>query len=410
VRTISEEDLVASIGDALQFISHYHPADYVRNLAAAWRAEESPAARDAMGQILANSRMAALGRRPLCQDTGVAHVFMKVGVGARIATTRSLQDLADEAVRRAWAVEANPLRASVVADPLFARRNTGDNTPAILHVELVAGDLVEVHVAAKGGGSENKSRYANLNPGDRVADWVVRTVDALGAGWCPPGLLGIGVGGSPEKAMLLAKEALLEPIDMPELRARGPANPLEEMRIELWERVNALGIGAQGLGGLTTVLDVKIRTLPVHAASLRSGSCRNAPPTAISTSPWTGPARRVSRRPPPTSGRTSLSARRRPPARSISAGSAARRSRHGGQARPCSSRDGCSRLGTPRTDASRTCWRAASRCPSICATGRSTMSGRWTPWRAKPSGRPARPRPAAWTRSWSRCSPKPGSS
>jgi fumarate hydratase class I len=264
---IREEDLIASVADALQFISYFHPADYIQHLAESYAREESPAAKNAMAQILVNSRMSAFGRRPICQDTGVANVFMKIGMGARFATTRPLQELVDEAVRRAWAEERNPLRASMVADALFARKNTGDNTPAMLNVEMVAGDHVEVHVAAKGGGSENKARFAALNPSDSVVDWVLRTVETLGAGWCPPGLLGIGVGGSAEKAMLLAKESLLDPIDMSELRARGPASKLEELRLEIFEKVNALGIGAQGLGGLTTILDVKIRTFPSHAAS-----------------------------------------------------------------------------------------------------------------------------------------------
>ncbi|BAQ45778.1 MULTISPECIES: fumarate hydratase [Methylobacterium] len=269
--TIREDDLVASIADALQFISYYHPADYIENLAEAWRREESPAARDAMAQILVNSRMAAFGRRPICQDTGTAQIFMKVGLGARIVSNRSLQEIVDEGVRRAWREERNPLRASVVSEPLFGRRNTGDNAPAMLHVEMVAGELVEVHVAAKGGGSENKAKFAALNPSDSVADWVVRTVETLGAGWCPPGMLGIGVGGSPEKAMTLAKLSLLDPIDLPQIRARGPSSKEEELRLEIFERVNALGIGAQGLGGLTTVLDVKLKTFPVHAASLPVG-------------------------------------------------------------------------------------------------------------------------------------------
>ncbi len=264
---IREEDLVESIAGALQYVSHYHPADYVENLAAAHAREESPAARNAMAQILANSRMAAIGKRPMCQDTGTAQIFMKVGMGARIETRRSMQEIADEAVRRAWRVEANPLRASIVADPIFERRNTRDNTPAMLQVELVAGETIEVHVAAKGGGSENKVKFAALEPSDDIADWVVRTVETLGAGWCPPGILGIGVGGSPEKAMLLAKQSLLAPIDMPELQRRGPASKLDELRLTIHERVNALGIGAQGLGGLTTVLDVKILTFPTHAAS-----------------------------------------------------------------------------------------------------------------------------------------------
>jgi fumarate hydratase, class I len=264
---IREEDLIESIADALQYISHYHPADYIGNLAAAYAREESPAARNAMAQILVNSRMAALGKRPMCQDTGTAQVFMKVGMDARIKSRRSMQDIADEAVRRAWRHEANPLRASVVSDPIFERRNTRDNTPAMLHVELVAGDTVEVHVAAKGGGSENKAKFAALDPGDDIVSWVLTSIEAMGAGWCPPGLLGIGVGGSPEKAMALAKQSLLSPIDMPELLARGPSSKLEELRIELYRKVNALGIGAQGLGGLTTVLDVKILTFPTHAAS-----------------------------------------------------------------------------------------------------------------------------------------------
>ena len=265
---IHEEDLIASIADALQFISANHPADYIENLVEAWREERSPAARNAIGQILVNSRMAALGRRPICQDTGTAQVFMRVGLGSRILSNRSLQEIVDDAVRRAWRLERNPLRASVVSDPLFGRRNTGDNTPAMLHVELVAGNAVEVHVAAKGGGSENKAKFAALNPSDSVADWVVKTVEGLGAGWCPPGLIGLGVGGSPDKAMLLAKLSLLDPIDLPAIRARGPASPEEELRLALCERINALGIGAQGLGGLTTVLDVKIRSFPTHAASL----------------------------------------------------------------------------------------------------------------------------------------------
>ena len=268
---IREEDLIASVAEALQFISVFHPEDYVRHLAEAYAREESPAAKDAIGQILRNSRMAALGRRPICQDTGVATVFMKIGVEARIATRRALQDLVDEGVRRAWRCDTNPLRASMVVEPLFDRRNTGDNTPAVLHVEMVAGDTVSVHVAAKGGGSENKARFTQLNPSDSVGDWVVRTVATLGAGWCPPGLIGLGIGGSAERAMLLAKESLLEPIDMAALKRRGPSSRLEEMRIDLHDRINALGIGAQGLGGLTSVLDVKIRTFPVHAASMPVG-------------------------------------------------------------------------------------------------------------------------------------------
>lgn len=266
-KAISEDDLITSIADALQFIACYHPTDYIENLVAAHAREESAAAKSAIGQILVNSRMAALGRRPMCQDTGTAQIFMKVGVASRIATERSLQALADEAVRQAWQRERNPLRASVVEDPLFSRKNTFDNTPAMLHVEIVEGDHIEVHVAAKGGGSENKARFAALDPSEDVKAWVLRTVETLGAGWCPPGLIGLGVGGTPEKAMLLAKKSLLKPIDMPELLRRGPSSKLEEFRIDLFHAINALGIGAQGLGGLTTVLDVKIETFPTHAAS-----------------------------------------------------------------------------------------------------------------------------------------------
>jgi fumarate hydratase, class I len=268
VTVIRESDLIDSIADALQYVSYFHPPDFVRAMAAAWDREESPGAKDAMAQILVNSRMAAMGRRPICQDTGVANVFMEIGTGARLDIDRALQEVVDEAVRRAYRLDANPLRASMVRDPLGLRANTGDNTPALLHVEIVGGDRVSVHVSAKGGGSENKARFAVLNPSASVADWVVDTVATLGAGWCPPGLLGIGVGGSSDRAMLLAKQALNDPIDMPELRARGPRDRAEELRLEIFERVNALGIGAQGLGGLTTVLDVKIRSFPTHAASL----------------------------------------------------------------------------------------------------------------------------------------------
>jgi fumarate hydratase class I len=265
--TIQEEDLIQSVANGLQFISYFHPADYIRHLAHAYEREESPAAKDAIAQILVNSRMSALGRRPICQDTGSAQAFVKVGMGVRFAGQRTLGELIDEGVRRAYTDKANPLRASMVADPLFARVNTRDNAPAIVHVEMVSGDRLEVTLAAKGGGSENKARFATLNPSASVVDWVLETVPGMGAGWCPPGMLGIGVGGSPEKAMLLAKESLLEPIDMSDLRARGPSSKEEEMRLQIYEKVNALGIGAQGLGGLTTVVDVKIRTFPTHAAS-----------------------------------------------------------------------------------------------------------------------------------------------
>jgi len=264
---IRAADFIQSVADALQFISYYHPADYIAHLGRAYAREQSPAAKDAIAQILTNSRMCAEGHRPLCQDTGIVNVFVKAGLGVRWETTRSLQELVDEGVRRGYGLLENRLRPSIVADPLFARTNTGDNTPAVVHVELVAGDKVEVTVAAKGGGSENKSTLAMLNPSDSLVDWVLETVPEMGAGWCPPGMLGIGVGGTADKAVVLAKESLMDPIDMHELLARGPTSKLEELRIEIFEKVNALGIGAQGLGGLTTVLDVKIRTFPTHAAS-----------------------------------------------------------------------------------------------------------------------------------------------
>jgi len=290
---IRESDLIDSIADALQYISYYHPPDFIRAMATAWEREESPGAKDAMAQILVNSRMAALGRRPLCQDTGTANVFIAIGHGARLDLSRPLQDVVDEAVRRAYLADENPLRASIVVEPLGARRNSGDNTPAMLHVEMTDGDAVSVHVSAKGGGSENKAKFAVLNPSASVADWVVDTVGTLGAGWCPPGILGIGVGGGADRAMLLAKQALNDPIDMADLRRRGPSDRIEELRLEIHERVNALGIGAQGLGGLTTVLDVKIRSFPTHAASLPVGLIPNCAATRHLhfTLDGTGPAR-----------------------------------------------------------------------------------------------------------------------
>jgi fumarate hydratase class I len=264
---IKEDDVICSVADALQFISYYHPADYIRHLAKAYEIEESPAAKDAIAQILVNSRMSALGKRPICQDTGMVSAFLKVGMNVRFDTARSVADLVNEGVRRAYTHADNPLRASIIFDPLFTRTNTRDNSPAVVYTELVPGDHVEVTVCAKGGGSENKARFVTLNPSDSVVDWVLETVPKLGAGWCPPGMIGLGIGGSSDKAMLLAKEALLEPIDMSDLQARGPSTPEEEMRLELYEKINALGIGAQGLGGLTTVVDVKIKTFPTHAAS-----------------------------------------------------------------------------------------------------------------------------------------------
>src|SRR5438874_6194042 len=268
---IHQEDLIASIADALQYISYYHPVDYITNLARAYEIEQSPAAKDAIAQILINSRMCAEGHRPICQDTGIVTAFVKVGMEVKwepgIAGMMTMQEMVDEGVREAWRNADNVLRPSILEDPAFTRRNTGDNTPAMVVVELVQGGDVDVTVASKGGGSEAKSRFAMLNPSDSVVDWVLNTVPGMGAGWCPPGMLGIGIGGSAEKAMLMAKESLMEDIDMYELKARGPQNKTEELRIELCDKINALGIGAQGLGGLTTVLDVKIMMHPTHAAS-----------------------------------------------------------------------------------------------------------------------------------------------
>ena len=266
--TIRQADLVETVAAALQYISYYHPADYISHLARAYEREASPAAKDAIAQILTNSRMCAEGRRPICQDTGIVNVFLKIGMDVRFeGFAGSIEDAVNEGVRRGYLNTDNKLRASVLADPIFERKNTKDNTPAVIHMTVVPGNKLDVTVAAKGGGSENKSKFIMMNPSDSIVDWVMKTVPTMGAGWCPPGMLGIGVGGTAEKAMLLAKEVLMEPIDMFDLLARGPQNKLEELRIELYEKVNALGIGAQGLGGLTTVLDVKIATYPTHAAS-----------------------------------------------------------------------------------------------------------------------------------------------
>ena len=265
--TIRAEDLIESVADALQYISYYHPLDYIRALGDAYVREESPAAKDAIAQILTNSRMCAEGHRPICQDTGIVTVFVRWGQDCRLESTLSLQQVVDEGVRRAYLHPDNPLRASILADPAFSRVNTRDNTPCVLHVEMVPGATVSIDVAAKGGGSENKSKFKMMNPSESIVDWVVETVPTMGAGWCPPGMLGIGIGGTAEKAMLLAKQSLMAPIDIAELKARGPRSPIEELRIELHDRVNALGIGAQGLGGLSTVLDVKILDWPTHAAS-----------------------------------------------------------------------------------------------------------------------------------------------
>jgi fumarate hydratase class I len=271
---IKQNDLIQSIADALQYISYYHPLDYITNLARAYELEESSAAKDAMAQILINSRMCAEGHRPICQDTGIVTIFLKVGMEARFVdenggpATLDLQQICDAGVRQAYLDPDNKLRGSILADPAFSRKNTVDNTPCVVEVSLVKGGEVDVIVAAKGGGSEAKSKFAMLNPSDSIVDWVLKTVPTMGAGWCPPGMLGIGIGGTAEKAMLLAKQSLMDPIDMQELKLRGPANKIEAMRIELYEKVNNLGIGAQGLGGLTTVLDVKILDYPTHAANL----------------------------------------------------------------------------------------------------------------------------------------------
>ncbi len=266
--TIRYADLVDSIAAALQYISYYHPTDYIEHLARAYAQERSPAAKDAIAQILTNSKMCAEGRRPICQDTGIVNVFLKIGMDVRFeGFAGSIEDAVDEGVRRGYLDPGNKLRASIVADPQFERKNTKDNTPAVVHMSVVPGNTVDVQVAAKGGGSENKSKFVMLNPSDSLVDWVMKTVPTMGAGWCPPGMLGIGIGGTAEKAMLMAKEVLMEPIDMFDLKARGPRDKTEELRIELCDKINALGIGAQGLGGLTTVLDVKIAMFPTHAVS-----------------------------------------------------------------------------------------------------------------------------------------------
>src|ERR1700712_4164194 len=268
---IKQDDFIQSVADALQYISFYHPVDYIANLARAYELEQSHAAKDAIAQILINSRMCAEGHRPICQDTGIVTAFVKVGMEVKwepgISGMMTMQEMVDEGVREAWRNADNVLRPSILEDPAFTRRNTGDNTPAMVVVELVEGGDVNVTVASKGGGSEAKSKFAMLNPSDSVADWVINTLPGMGAGWCPPGMLGIGIGGTAEKAMVMAKESLMDPIDMQELIARGPSSKIEELRIELYTKVNELGIGAQGLGGLTTVLDVKIMAAPTHAAS-----------------------------------------------------------------------------------------------------------------------------------------------
>ena len=265
---VTYADLVESVAGALQYISYYHPADYIAHLARAYELEQSPAAKDAIAQILTNSKMCAEGRRPICQDTGIVNVFLKIGMDVRFeGFPAGIEEAVNDGVRKGYLNPDNVLRASIVADPHFERKNTKDNTPAVVHMQLVPGNTVDVQVAAKGGGSENKSKFVMMNPSDSLVDWVLKTVPTMGAGWCPPGMLGIGIGGTAERAMLMAKQSLMEDIDMYELKRRGPQNKVEELRIELCDKINALGIGAQGLGGLTTVLDVKIATYPTHAAS-----------------------------------------------------------------------------------------------------------------------------------------------
>ncbi|UTA47249.1 fumarate hydratase [Simiduia sp. 21SJ11W-1] len=264
---IRQDDLIESVADALQFISYYHPKDFIQAVHQAYEREQSKAAKDAMAQILINSRMCATGHRPICQDTGIVSVFLKIGMNVQWQGDMSVEDMVNEGVRRAYKHPDNVLRASVLADPDGARKNTGDNTPAMITYKVVPGDKVEVHVVAKGGGSEAKTKFAMLNPSDSIVDWVLSVVPQMGAGWCPPGILGIGIGGTADKAMALAKESLLEPIDIQELQARGATNRAEELRLELFEKVNKLGIGAQGLGGLTTVLDIKVKDMPTHAAN-----------------------------------------------------------------------------------------------------------------------------------------------
>jgi len=265
---IKQQDLIDSIADALQFISYYHPIDFIQAVHKAYNMEQNPAAKDAMAQILINSRLCALGHRPICQDTGIVTVFIEIGMEVQWQAELSVEAMINAGVRRAYTHPDNKLRASILSDPAGTRRNTGDNTPAVIHTRVVPGNTVDVRIAAKGGGSENKAKLVMLNPSDSILDWVVNTLPTMGAGWCPPGMLGIGIGGTAEKAMVLAKESLMDPIDIHELRERGPISRSEELRLEIMDGVNALGIGAQGLGGLTTVLDVKIKDYPTHAASL----------------------------------------------------------------------------------------------------------------------------------------------
>ncbi len=292
VNLIREEDIIASVADALQYISYYHPMDYILALGEAYKAEQGPAAKDAIAQILTNSRMCAEGHRPICQDTGIVNVFVKWGQDCRLESDRDLQDVVDDGVRRAYTLPENKLRASVLADPAFTRRNTRDNTPCVLSVEMVRGNKVSIDVAAKGGGSENKAKFKMMNPSDNIVDWVIEQIPLMGAGWCPPGMLGIGIGGTAEHCMKLAKLSLMEPIDMAQLKARGAQNDIEKLRIQIYDAVNATGVGAQGLGGLSTVLDVKILDWPCHAAGKPVAMIPNCAATrhAHVTLDGTGPA------------------------------------------------------------------------------------------------------------------------
>ena len=290
--TIAEDDLIETVADALQYISYYHPMDYITALGKAYEAEQGEAAKDAIAQILTNSRMCAEGHRPICQDTGIVNVFVRWGMDCRLDTQRSLQEVVDEGVRRAYTHPDNKLRASILADPAFTRRNTRDNTPCVLSVEMVPGNTVGIDVAAKGGGSENKSKFKMMNPSDNIVDWVIEQIPSMGAGWCPPGMLGIGIGGTAEHCMKLAKLSLMDPIDMAQLKARGPQSDIEQLRIDIYDAVNAMGVGAQGLGGLSTVLDVKILDAPCHAAGKPVGMIPNCAATrhAHVTMDGSGPA------------------------------------------------------------------------------------------------------------------------
>jgi fumarate hydratase, class I len=399
--TITRSDLVESVAAALQYISYYHPADFISHLARAYEREASPAAKDAIAQILTNSKMCAEGRRPICQDTGIVNVFLKIGMDVRFeGFTGSIQDAVDEGVRRGYLDTDNTLRASIVGDPQFERKNTKDNTPAVVHMSVVPGNTVDVQVAAKGGGSENKSKFVMLNPSDSLVDWVLKTVPTMGAGWCPPGMLGIGIGGTAEKAMLMAKESLMEPIDMFDLLARGPSNKFEELRIELYEKVNALGIGAQGLGGLTTVLDVKIAHYPTHAAGKPVAMIPNCAATrhAHFVLDGSGPAYLE----PPgldlwpdvqwapdynQSKKVDLDRLTREEVATWKPGDT------------CCCRGGCSPAATPRTSASRTCWPRARSCRWTSRTASSTTSARWIRCATRWWAPPARPPPRAWTSS-----------